>query len=673
MRVGIEVGGTFTDLVVVSDGTVRVAKVPSTPGHPDVGAMNAVHVAGLSLGAITELVHGSTVATNAVLERKGGRVGVFVTRGTRDIFALQRHDRRSIYDLHYRKPVHIVRGSDVCEVDERLAPDGSVVVRLEPENLHPLIEHFLATGPFDAVAICLLHSYANPAHEQQLADAISHIAPHLPVTCSSSVSPEFREYERASTTALAAYVQPAIASYLDRLASSLGAQGFVGRFSIMQSNGGRMPASAMADNAITALFSGPAAGVVGAIGAAARSGFENLVTLDMGGTSTDVSLIVGGRPERVPQTMIDGLPVRTPVIDIATVGAGGGSIAWVDGGGLLRVGPQSAGAVPGPACYGHGGVSPTITDAHLIRGTLQPNLFLGGTMAVDKAASATVFAPLSQQLGMSIEGLADSAIRIAENNIVRAIQQVSTERGRDPRDFVLVPFGGAGPLHAARVAQELGIRTVLVPTNAGVLSAVGLLMSDHVQYRSRTKRTRLTPEAIPVVREILADLYDETSSYLRDIGVTGPHRIENILEMRYLGQAFELSVTPSEKLEDLTFDGIFEDFRAAHHRIFEFSKPPVDPAEIISYRVGVHVPAEPFPDAAALPGEKQQPPQSAQWVDILEGGEKLRCRLASRGWLSENPASGPLLIEDGTSTVYVPPGWQARRDATGNLVLALQD
>ena len=403
MRVGVEVGGTFTDLVVVKDGSVEIAKVPSTPAQPDIGALNAIAAAGLAMPRITDLVHGSTVATNAVLERKGGRVGVFVTAGVRDLFALQRQDRTAIYDLHYRKPIPIVGRADICEVPERLASDGSVVHALDDQAFAGTIEQFLAQGPFDAVAICLLHSYANPEHERRVAAAVKNIQPELPVTCSCDVSPEFREYERASTTALAAYVQPVIASYLDRLVAQLGDGGFAGQFSIMQSNGGRMPAAGMSRNAIAALFSGPAAGVVGAIGVAARSGYENIITLDMGGTSTDVSLVADGRPQIAPQTVIDGLPVRTPVIDIATVGAGGGSIGWVDDGGLLRVGPRSAGASPGPACYRRGGSDPTVTDAHLIRGTLQPGSFLGGTMEVDRQAAVAAFDTLAESFEMSIE------------------------------------------------------------------------------------------------------------------------------------------------------------------------------------------------------------------------------------------------------------------------------
>ena len=669
MRIGIEVGGTFTDLIEIRDGVARVAKVPSTPDAPDRGAVDAIDAAQIDLTQVSDLVHGSTVATNAVLERKGGRVCAFVTRGTRDLFSLQRHDRRAIYDLNYRKPEPIVSRQDICEIDERVAADGSVVDALDDERLDAQVAQFLGVGVFDAVAICLLHSYINPDHERRVADAVRRHAPDIPVTCSCDVSREFREYERASTSALAAFVQPAIEGYLERFSDTLEARGFAGRFSIMQSNGGRMPADAMSKNAISALFSGPAAGVVGALGLAGRSGFHDIITLDMGGTSTDVSLIAGGVPDLAPQTEIDGLPVRTPVIDIVTVGAGGGSIAWMDDGGLLRVGPQSAGAHPGPASYLRGGTDATVTDAHLVRGTLQAGSFLGGQMEVDTGAAAGALKPLCDHLSISPEDLADSVIRIAESNIVRAIQQVSTERGRDPRDFALVPFGGAGPLHAARVAEELGIDTVVVPTNAGVLSAAGLLMSDYVHYRARTERTRLDADAIETVLDRLRSLRDEATDYLRSAGVSEELSFQHILEMRYVGQAFEVSVTLGDDLSGLTSDVIAAAFSEAHHRVFEFSKPPGDPVEIVSFRIGARGKANEFPEyQEAAPngtGEDHAPPV----IDITEGGQARRCVLMPRHAIGEADMAGPVLVEDGTSTIYVPPGWRARRDKADSLVL----
>ncbi|MEM7425117.1 MAG: hydantoinase/oxoprolinase family protein [Pseudomonadota bacterium] len=669
MRVGIEVGGTFTDLIEIRDGVARVAKVPSTPDAPDRGAMNALDAAQIDLRIVSDLVHGSTVATNAVLERKGGRVCVFVTRGTRDLFALQRHDRRAIYDLAYKKPEPIVSRRDVYEIDERTAADGSIISPLELGSLGSKVTEILGNGHYEAVAICLLHSYVNPDHERRMSDAVLQCVPDMPVTCSCDVSREFREYERASTTALAAFVQPAIEGYLTRLSAALEGRGFAGRFSIMQSNGGRMPAEAMAKNSISALFSGPAAGVIGALGLAKRSGFEDVITLDMGGTSTDVSLVAGGAPDLAAQTEIDGLPVRTPVIDIVTVGAGGGSIAWQDDGGLLRVGPRSAGAHPGPASYLRGGTDTTVTDAHLVRGTLRAEAFLKGQMRIDADAAESAMAPLMEQFAMSSEDLADSIIRIAESNIVRAIQQVSTERGHDPREFALVPFGGAGPLHAARVAEELGIGTVVVPPNAGVLSAAGLLMSDYVRYLARTERTRLAPGSIERVQAVFQNLREEALSHLRAAGVDEDVSFEHILEMRYVGQAFEVSVPIGEDLSTLTVDEIAEAFASAHHKVFEFSKPPGDPVEIVSFRVGARAKALEFPlrqDAGEIaPYEDQQ----MRTIAITEGGERLSCGLMSRGMIGAAVQSGPILVEDGTSTIYVPPGWGVYRDAAESLIL----
>ena len=669
MRVGIEVGGTFTDLIEIHDGKAQVAKVPSTPTSPDIGAINAIDAAGVDLGDVRDLIHGSTVATNAVLERKGGKVGAIVSKGTKDIFVLQRHDRKAIYDLNYIRPQPIVERHHVFEVDERLASDGSVVRAIDKERLVTDLTAFLAAGRFDAIAVCLLHSYMNPDSERLLAKILHEIAPEIPVTCSVDVSREFREYERASTTALAAYVQPTIEGYLNRFIATLDEREFKGRFSVMQSNGGRMPAHAMARNAISALFSGPAAGVVGAIGIAGRSGFDDIITLDMGGTSTDVSLVVSGTPDLAPQTEIDGLPVRTPVIDIATVGAGGGSVAWVDDGDFLRVGPHSAGASPGPASYMRGGTLPTVTDAHLIRGTLQTDSFLGGTMPVDLEAARDSFRALSDRLLMSVEELADSTIRIAEGNIVRAIQQVSTERGRDPRDFVLVAFGGAGPLHAARVAEDLDIQIVVIPENAGVLSAVGLLMSDYVHYRSRTERTALHEGALGRVFSILKELRQEAEAYLRCVGVDETLSYEHILEMRYLGQAFEVSVALDQAPEALTLESLLTAFSEAHHRIFEFSKPKEDPVEIISFRIGARAKSDAFSIQCADMGGNVGKTAHTRELEILEGGEAHKCKLLAREMVSSHGIDGPLLIEDGTSTIFVPPTWTAKRDTVNSLIL----
>ena len=667
MRVGIEVGGTFTDLVAVDGESVRTAKVPSTPASPDRGAMHAIDAAGLDPGRIEELVHGSTVATNAVLERKGAAVCLFVTRGTRDLLLLQRHDKEAIYDLRYRKPEPVVRRRDVIEIDERMAPDGRAVRVPDRAAVAELVRRALADGHYEAAAICFLHAYANPDHERTVSGIVRELAPSLPVTCSSDVTREFREYERASTTALAAYVQPIMAGYVGRFSAALAERGFAGRFSIMQSNGGRMPAEAMARNAISALFSGPAAGVVGAVRSVAGAGYRNLITLDMGGTSTDVALIADGRPELASMTRIDGLPVKTPVIDIVTVGAGGGSIAWADDGGLLRAGPGSAGAMPGPACYRRGGDRPTVTDAHLVRGTLRADAFLGGRMEVDRDAARRVYEPLAGRFGMSVEDIADSVIRLAEVSIVRAIQRVSTERGRDPRDYVLVPFGGAGPLHAARVAEDLAIGTVVVPPDAGVLSASGLLLSDHVHYRTRTRRLAVAPGSMADIRATVETLQAEARDYLAGLGIEAGADFDRVLEMRYLGQAFEVPVSLAGlDLDALRAEELARLFGEAHRRIFEFAKPHGDPVEVVSFRVGVRAPPPPMP---AMRGPRANGAAGRRSAVLTERGEALEAGLLVRAELGPDPVCGPLLIDDGSATVYVPPGWTATRDGNDNAVL----
>ncbi|MDP7549174.1 MAG: hydantoinase/oxoprolinase family protein, partial [Alphaproteobacteria bacterium] len=352
----------------------------------------------------------------------------------------------------------------------------------------------------------------------------------------------------------------------------------------------------MTRNAITSLFSGPAAGVMGAVRQAGLSGYGDLITLDMGGTSTDVCLVAGGKPNLSGETEVDGLPIRTPVLDIVTVGAGGGSICWQDDGGMLRVGPESAGADPGPACYGRGGDRPAITDAHMVRGTIRAETFLGGKMDVDKSAAANIFKALSDNLDMSIEEIVDSAVRVADANIVGAIQLVSTERGRDPRDYVLVPFGGAGPLHAARVAEELDISTILIPPNAGVLSAYGLLASDFQRYETLTRRIPLAVGAAEQVRAVFGELQERATTSFRQLGVQGDLTISYSLDMRFIGQAFEITVDiDGEALPNLDADKLLDLFNEAHNRVFAFGESGLNRAEIVSFRLGASAPPEVLP------------------------------------------------------------------------------
>ena len=666
MRVGVEIGGTFTDLVAVSPEGVRIVKVPSVPSRPDEGAFAAIETAGIALSDMEEFGHGSTVATNAVLEHKGGRLAFLVTAGFRDILLIQRHDRTRIFDLFYRKPRPLATREDTFEVPERVLSDGTVEKALDIKAFEDELAAFLDRGRYDAVAICLLNSFALPDHEQALADLVGGLARGLPVTCWSDVTREFREYERASTTTVAAYVQPVIGAYLDRMEQRLAASSFDGHFSIMQSNGGRIPAVAMRRNAVTALLSGPAAGVTGAVRHVGLSGFRDVITLDIGGTSADVSMVPDGRPQLLRESRIGGLPVQMPMVDIATIGAGGGSLIWRDEGGALRVGPGSSGAVPGPACYGRGGTEPTLTDAHVVTGRLRPDTRLAGSMPIDAAAAHAAFEPLAAALGMSVPDLADSAVRIATANVVAAIRLVSTERGRDPRGFALVPFGGAGPLHAGLVAEELGLTEIVVPPNAGVISAYGLLAADHTFFDSRTRRTEIDVDAPAIVRETVDGMARALTARADELGLEGRRRIEASLDMRFVGQAFEVAVPiDAERLDAVTKESLLSAFHAEHHKIYRHGAGTRTRVEIVSFRVGLHV------EQASVPGLITPAPVTTREepCEVYENGERLSAIVISRSLLRERLLQGPAVVEDTTATLWVPPGGTATDDAQGNLIM----
>lgn len=667
MRVGIEVGGTFTDLVAVDGGQVTIAKVSSTPATPDIGAFASLKAADIAPAGIADLVHGSTVATNAILERKGARVAFITTRGFRDIPFLQRHDRRNIYDLHYTKPRPPVARRDCFEVTERIDAAGNVVLPLDEISVLRELIPALAEGRYDAAAICLLSAYVAPLHEQRLRALIADALPGLRIACSHDIACEFREFERASTTLLSAYVQPVIDRYLDRFEAQLGGNGFRGRFGVMQSNGGRLPAAAMRSNAITALFSGPAAGVIGAIRQAGRSGYRNLITFDMGGTSTDVSLVENGEPSIAAQTEIDGLPIRTPILDIVSVGAGGGSLVWIDDGGMLRVGPRSAGAEPGPACYGRGGTQPTVTDAHVVRGTIRPEAFLGGTMRLDSERSHAAFAAVARQLGTDVAGAATAAIRLAVANIVRAIQLVSTERGRDPRDYALLPFGGAGPLLAAEIAEELGVREILVPPNPGVVSALGLISADYVRTAGVTRRTSLDAGAPDVLRQAFGDFRIRAETEFHQLGLQGAVDFTLSADMRFVGQAFEVAVELDPMhVPALTESDLAERFAAAHYRLYRHGGESGRRVEIVNLRFGIRRKADPLPDIVERPIVLAGPHEAP--VHLANRTVMARLLTAS-SVLRDEVVEGPALLESYSSTIWVPPSWHATRDASGNLFL----
>ncbi len=667
MRVGVEVGGTFTDLVAIGPDGITVTKVPSVPRRPDEGAFNALLESGISFKSIEDLAHGSTVATNAVLERKGSPTAFVTTAGFRDILALQRHGRSRIYDLEYQKPKPVVDRVGSFEVTERILADGSVETPLDLAAVEDTLLPELKTGGYEAVAICLLNGYVNPAHEIALRDLIQARLPDLHITISSEITREFREYERASTTTLSAYVQPVMDGYIARFSKRLADNGFKGRFSVMQSNGGRLPANAMHANAVNVLLSGPAAGVMGATRQAARSGYKNLITLDIGGTSSDVCVVTDGRPQLTTEFMIDDLPVRVPVLDINTIGAGGGSIVWVDEGGMLRVGPQSAGADPGPACYGRGGQFPTLTDAHVIRQTMRPEAFLGGRMSIDAEAARRAFEPIAKHFGMSLEEAADSAVQLANANIVRAIQLISTERGHDPRDYVLVPYGGAGPLHAAHIAADLAIDTIVVPPAAGVISAYGLIASDFLQFESLTRRRPVDGTADDFLREVFAEMKERANARVKQLKLKDKLVLDFVADMRFVGQAFEVPVEFTEKeLAKITTKRIAQRFGEEHHKVYFFGGDSDKPVEFVSFRLGFRVPLKDLP----LLSEEKSAARETKSISMFDERRWQDGKLMSRASLKPGKSTpGPALLEDPTSTLILPSGWSAMRDENDNTIL----
>ncbi|HKS63388.1 MAG TPA: hydantoinase/oxoprolinase family protein [Xanthobacteraceae bacterium] len=668
MRVGIEIGGTFTDLVaVLPDGTLETWKVPSTPAAPAEAARDAIVEWRGSAAGIETLVHGSTVATNAVIERKGARTCLLVTRGHRDVLEIQRHDKSDIFNLRYEKPVPIVRREAVFEIEERLDAAGQVVTPLNiDDDLLAKVKSFVESGG-RSVALCLLHAYVNPEHERALAKAVASVAPQASLSLSSVVNPEQREYERASTTVLSAYLRPIVDRYVSAFEQQMRQHGFAGEVQVMQSSGGTIPIAAAREQSVRVVLSGPAAGVVGAAHMAALSGYEDLVTLDMGGTSADVCLVRGGQPSLSFESRVDGLPIRVPTFDIEVVGAGGGSIAWIDRAGLLQVGPESAGASPGPCCYGRGGTLPTTTDANVLLGLLRPKRFFGGRMELKTDLAAAAVSDLADKLGLSMLDCAEGIRRIADANMIETIRLVSVARGHDPRDFALLAFGGAGGLHACDLAADLGIKTVLVPEHQGVLSALGLLVSDLTVDLVRSRLHPLDESAIAIIAAMVSELADEAKAELSRYSVASEGvAIEASLDLRYVGQASELNLplgrpTPLSGGSAGLIDRFHKDYRQRYGHSF-----PAKPVELVSVRLRARRRTPPL----QLPPKTPSGKPSADTERIYHAGQWRDAQFLWRPELGDGfTADGPVIVEDLHGTTFVPPGWSMRVDRFGMLTI----
>ncbi len=661
-RVGVEIGGTFTDLVWRrADGSLVTHKVLSTPEALQLGVMQALEEARAPLPAVSHVVHGSTVATNALLTRTGATAGLLTTEGFRDILEIGRQDRTgNIYEIFYRKPSPPVPRRHIREVSERILADGRVHTPVDLEVAWAHARELLAAG-IESLAVCFLHAYRNPQHERVVTTMLRERAPQVYVTASHEISPEFREYERTMTTAVNAFVGPVVSRYVEALVALLGERRFPGVLQVMQSNGGILPATAAAANAARTLLSGPAAGVRGAVWFARRAGVKDAITLDMGGTSTDVCLAPRLSPATVSELVVDGLPIRSPSLDIVTVGAGGGSIATIDQGGFLQVGPRSAGARPGPACYGRGGTDPTVTDAQVVAGILRPSHFFGGRMPLSPERAAAALRRVAQD--GEVADAADSVLRMTNANIAAAVRLVSTARGVDPRGYTLVAYGGAGPLHAALVAEELEIHRVLVPWGPGLVSASGLLVADLAVDVVQTgihkaDDASLGPATVErLTREALA------AATTRGLD-TSCASVSIAIEARYPAQAFELTVT----LDRLpaTAAEIHAAFSAAHRQRYGYAHRD-RPVEIVNYRVRVTEPSPgdfvpPAPPAAGAPRIEEG--------SVTLGGRTERARFVERRTLPVgHHLTGPAVIEEQTATTLLPPGWSATVLAGGDLML----
>jgi N-methylhydantoinase A len=661
-RLGVDVGGTFTDLVHAVAGRVEVAKVPSTPDDQTTGILSGMERLGLDAATLRRFAHGTTVATNTVLERDGARTVLVTTRGFADLLQIARQDRPRLYDLGAERARPVVDRGMAVEAAERIDADGEVREALTDDEIARVVTEVGAREP-EAVVVCLLFSFLRPDHERRLAAALVD-AGHDTVTTSSALLPVFREVERTSTAALNAYVAPRMERYLASLERRLEEEGLTAPVEVMRSGGGTFTAGLAAREPVHTLLSGPAAGAWGAAALGRAAGVGEVIGCDMGGTSTDVTLIEGGRPATTAEGAIDGLPFAVTATDIHTVGSGGGSIAWRDEGGALRVGPRSAGAEPGPAAYGRGGRLPTVTDANVVLGRLDPGVRLGGAMPLRDDLALDAVRELAAELDLEPGRCADGVLRVVEAQMAKALRVVSVERGRDPRSFALVPFGGAGPLHQAALAAELGCREVLVPPNPGVLSALGLLAAPITVDRAQSRLTALADAD----RDGLAAAWDRLAEEARqvvegqDVEVAAERRTA---DLRYHGQAHELEVDA----DDPDPRRLEERLHEAHHERYGYAQRE-EGVELVTLRVRVEGPAPQLP-LVRLTGGSDVEAATLATRDVLVEGRPTATAIVDRSALGAGARlRGPAVVVGLDATCFVAP-WQAGEvDEHGSLRLS---
>jgi N-methylhydantoinase A len=680
--VGVDVGGTFTDFYAFDEDQqlVRIHKRPSTPKNPALAILSGLddlaRDQGVVSGKVARFAHGTTVATNALIQRRGAPVALITTEGFRDLLEIGRQIRPKMYDLKADEPPPLVPRKHRIEIKERIDANGGIVETLEDSAIRKAVETVKASGA-EACAVGLLFAFINPEHERRIGEILKAELPDVFVSLSSSVQPEFREYERLSTTVLNAYLQPIVTRYMDTLKGGLASRIPRAMIGINQSSGGLMSVGRAGEFPIRTALSGPAAGVVGAVHIAKLAGHDDVITLDMGGTSADVALIQDGKAGIGFDQKVAEFPVRLPMVDVNTIGAGGGSIAWFDRDGLLKVGPASAGASPGPACYGQGGAQPTVSDANLVLGRLSPRGLLDGEMALDPTLSASAFKPIADQLGFTLEKTAHGVLGIVSANMVRAIRAVSVERGHDPRGFALMALGGAGPLHAVDVARILGISTVIVPPAPGILCAQGLVVSDLKEDFVISDRIRVGNEGIVAIGTHVQTLIDRAQDWFANEDIDESVRwLELVFDMRYVGQNFELPVpvADSDAMRDARFriapDVLSQSFFESHDRAYGYHNPQ-DPVEAVNLRLTAwgrlnHPKTESDEIADGNPTPTETRP-----VYFNAGAPDAAAVYHRADLLPGHRIVGPAVIEQLDSTALVYPGDTATVDAALNFIIEL--
>ncbi len=690
-RIGIDTGGTFTDGVLINEttGEIQITKVPSTPDDPSRGFLNAaarlLKEASVEPEQVGYVVHGTTVATNAIIEGNVARTGFITTKGFRDMLEIARQIRPSLYDLQFEKPAPLVPRYLCFGVPERLNALGEVITPLDEDAVRTVALKLKEEG-VEAIAVCLLHSYANQDHERRIGKILNEVMPEVAISLSSDIVPEFREYFRASTAVVNSSITPIVGQYLSSIEERLRADGLESELLVMQSNGGVYTFEAAVERPVYMVESGPAAGVIAASYVADAIGYSNVLSFDMGGTTTKAALIQDGEPKVTKDYEVgaaagadtgagrgSGYPIRTPVIDLVEIGAGGGSIAWVDPGGVLRVGPRSAGADPGPACYGQGGTELTITDANLVLGRLNPDYFLGGEVPLHKnLAEKAIMTRCAEPLGLTLLEAANGIVEIANSAMVNALRLISVQRGFDPRDFVLVGFGGAGPVHATKLAIDTDVPLTIIPMSPGITSALGLLVTDLKHENSRTRINRVSNSVPSEIETILDELETLGRDALVKEGVPESEMdFERHADVRYVGQSYELSVELAPgTITQVTLDGVTADYHVAHERAYGHNAPE-EPVEFVNMQVTARGEiARPNLKEVTRGTGSDGAIKETRDVYFAESGGLVPTPVFDRYRLGEgDQIAGPAIVEEVDSTTVIHPGTSATIDVVGNLLI----